>query len=337
MKKLNCINCLLILLVISYAQTVISYAQMEFPAKPYLGQMPPGNVPVLFGVGIVSTNHAENSLSIMPDGREMYFAMAGIPYYVIAYTKLSENRWAKPEIASFSGQYKDWDFNLSPDGKRLFYTSYRPESGSGPPDDNSNIWVVTKIEDGWSEPEKLPFPVNTDGYEGHPSVTSAGNVYFHHAGRDDEEWAIYCSEFVNGIYSKPEKLGSEINWSNPLDPFIAPDESYLIFAVGGLPDEYKTNFYISYRRQDGTWLKAINLSNYIPLPGSTPFVTSDGKYFFFNQYETAFLEYSEIPITYQQKIEAMQSSNLAGGNYWMDAGFIEELKLKVSKEDSAYR
>ena len=41
---------------------------------PYLGQKPPGEIPELFAKGIVSTNHHENCLSVMPGGKEFYFS-----------------------------------------------------------------------------------------------------------------------------------------------------------------------------------------------------------------------------------------------------------------------
>ena len=202
-----------------------NYAQQkDIPVLkgPYLGQKPPGLIPELFGPGIISTNHHENCLNFTPDGKECFFVVGGPPIYVIVSMKMGKRGWTKPKVAPFSGRYREWDFNLSPDGNQLFYTSYRPKYGKGKPPDNNNIWVVTRTENGWSEPRCLEYPVNTSGWEGHPSVAKNGNLYFHHCPRSGkEEWAIYRSQLINGKYSKPQKLSEAVNWSgSEIDPFI---------------------------------------------------------------------------------------------------------------------
>ncbi|KPK84346.1 MAG: hypothetical protein AMS27_10190 [Bacteroides sp. SM23_62_1] len=58
-----------------------------------------------------------------------------------------------------------------------------------------------------------------------------------------------------------------------------------------------------------------------------PFVTSDGKYFFFSSRRTLYKEYSEEPVSYEKKIKILNSPG--NGNqdiYWVDAGIIRALK-----------
>jgi hypothetical protein len=86
----------------------------------------------------------------------------------------------------------------------------------------------------------------------------------------------------------------------PAHPFIAPDESYLIFdvAVSG----YIRDLFICMRKPDGTWTKAINLGSPVnTYEGSEmcPFVSRDGKYFFFCR---------------------------GGTEFWVDASFIERFR-----------
>ncbi len=119
----------------------------QFPELkgPYLGQTPPGTEPVVFARDIVSgqeefSNHS--SLSLSPDGTEMYWGggvqLRGAPgdfggyRYGIWVTKLQNGRWTVPQFASFSGVAEHHDDNpfLTPDNKRLFFTSQRPLPGS---------------------------------------------------------------------------------------------------------------------------------------------------------------------------------------------------------------
>ena len=133
---------------------------------------------------------------------------------------------------------------------------------------------------------------------------------------------------MNGKYSKPERLPKEINGKEgSIDPFIGSDESYLIFISTRYKEEKApTNFYISFHKKDDSWTVAKNMGEFIKMTGSTPTVTIDGKYFFFNHYERADKLWSEKKLTYEDKIKQLDSPPRVGGIYWIDAKFIEEMK-----------
>ena len=138
---------------------------------------------------------------------------------------------------------------------------------------------------------------------------------------------------INGKYAKPEKLSAAVNWSgDEYDPFIAPDESYLIFCSNS-PAARKeiTNFYISFRKKDGTWCKAINMGEKLKMRGSCPAVSPDGEYFFFTSYNRPIKKHSEVPLTYRRKIKLLESPAHNGGIYWVDAEIISDLKPKDLK------
>ncbi len=44
------------------------------------------------------------------------------------FVELRDHRWTSPRVLSFSGEYSDGDPAFTPDGKRLFFTSLRPET-----------------------------------------------------------------------------------------------------------------------------------------------------------------------------------------------------------------
>ena len=76
--------------------------------------------------------------------------------------------------------------------------------------------------------------------EWYPSLSNDGTLYFS-KGREKEGISNICySEKINGKYQKPITLGDSINSKfYDYDPFIAPDESYIIFASkrpGGFGD-----------------------------------------------------------------------------------------------------
>jgi len=107
-----------------------------------------------------------------------------------------------------------------------------------------------------------------------------------------------------GLWTKPVTLISDEVFntgSYEADVFVASDESYLIFC-GDRADGYgRGDLYIGFKKPDGTWTRARNMERTINTTGHKlcPFVTRDGKYFFF---------------TSNQDI------------YWVDARIINNLK-----------
>jgi hypothetical protein len=147
-----------------------------------------------------------------------------------------------------------------------------------------DIWKCTRMSAGWSEPVHLDSMFNSSASEYFPTLADNGNLYFGSGrsggkGRAD----IYVARWLGDKYAPPENLGDSINSTeNEYEPFIAPDEHYVIFMAtipGGLSN---ADFYISYRK-NGTWTRAKRLPDPIN-SAATEWggrVTRDGKYFFF--------------------------------------------------------
>ena len=94
------------------------------------------------------------------------------------------------------------------------------------------------------------------------------------------------------------------------------------------------DLYISFKKNDGSWTKAKNMGEPINSSASEicPGVSPDGKYFFFTSYRTIHKNYSEIPLTYEEKIRILNSpGNGLGDIYWVDARIIEKIKPKELK------
>jgi Tol biopolymer transport system component len=220
--------------------------------------------------------------------------------------------WSRPYQAPFAFKGQDGDFMVAPDGKKIFIASGRPLIKGAQPTRNHNIWVVERTSAGWSQPRPLEHPINTDWHESYPSVTKDGTLYFFKRFKDPEGKAdIYRSRLVDGKYTKVKKLGGKINTKyNDLDGFIAQDESYLIFCSDRPGGYGNYDFYISFRKNGDSWTEPVNMGEKINSSAAEwiPYVTPDGKYFFF-------------------------TSNKSGNReiYWVDAKIIEELKPKELK------
>lgn len=265
----------------------------KFPVLkgPYLGQVPPEKEFKRFAPGIVETDHS--SISVSPDGKEIYWGTGTS----IMMTKLIDGQWIKPVYATFSGEstapfYDDNPF-VAPDNKKLFFTSRRPKGGAL---NKSNIWYVDRTSTGWSDPKPISDEVNGFGLHWLISVSNSGTLFFGGSGPDDNgKGDLYCSKLVNGEYTKPLNLGPTINSKEPeTQPFIAPDESYLLYTRvnAGRPTPY-----ISFKSKEGQWIEPISLKDYLG-EMSCLIVSPDEKYIF------------------------------AQTGWWRDASFIDGLRPK---------
>ncbi len=253
----------------------------------YFGESVSGDTAKLFSPTVISTRFNERDLALSPDGREIFYSMVLPKSNFSAILSLQHDGafWSEIQTAPFSGKYSDLEPAFSPDGQQLFFVSKRPlDSNSAP--GSWNIWRVERNQTGWSEPRAVGAPIDAEGDEYYPSVSSNGNLYFT-AQREDSFGAedIYVARLENGQYQDPVNLGEGVNTAMyEFNAYIAPDESYLLFSSFGREDGLGGgDLYISYRVNDTTWTEAKNLG-----PGINsekldycPTVSPDGKYLFF--------------------------------------------------------
>ena len=296
---------------------------------PYLGQKPPGTKPEIFAPGIISTGYHDGCITFSPDGRELFYHFGGLGRMVILYMKQEVNRWTAPQVASFSGNYRDGEPHFSYDGNKLLFRSNRPLEGKGEPMESTDIWIVERSEDGWGEPRNLGTIINSAKDDLYPTITKSGDLYF--ASNRDGGWDIYASKYLNGRYIKPEKLSKAINSEfGDWDAFLDPDESYIIFGSNRRSDGFgESDLYISFRKEDGSWTKSKNMGSQINTiyREVDPVVSMDSKYIFFRSNRRIHKSYSETPLTYNEIIKILDSpGNGEADIYWVDAKVIENLK-----------
>ena len=281
--------------------------------------------PVIFGEGVISTRDYESSITFAPDGNTAYFVKStpDLSFRVILMSRLEQGKWSTPEVVSFSGQYNDTDPCLSPDGKKLFFASRRPITGTTPKADY-DLWVVERMSSGWAEPRHLNPPVNSDAQETSPCTTADGTLYFSsNRGGGKGAADLYRAQPGGGDYSTPENLGDMINSPGPeIQVFASADEHVLIFAAAGRKDGIgSVDLYLS-QRTDGAWSTPVNLGNKINSSGvdSAPRISPDGKYFFWTSTRGYGFEEQQVKqLRYGELSNKLQSAgNSLGDIYQID-------------------
>jgi Tol biopolymer transport system component len=297
MKKLA-LKLIILILIISTMNFCEKATKID-----YLNQIPPGLEPEKFAPGIISSNRHEYAITFTPDGNEFYFTKRGgsLSQSTIMIMK---KEWDVPQVASFSGIYADSEPFITPDGKRLYFGSRRPLEDDEIPK-RPHIWITDRINSEWSKPRLLGSPFH-DIFIMYPTLTKDGTLYF--SGRG----GIHRSILTCDGYEKIERLSDSINSGPAAHPFIAPDESYLIFDGRDRPDGFGGwDLYISFHSADGSWTKAKNMGEKINSDSNElcASVSPDGKYLFY---------------------ESSRDDDVMN-IYWVDAKILDGFRPNVSK------
>jgi Tol biopolymer transport system component len=216
----------------------------------------------LFGEGIISTGDYETHPAFSPSGDTLYF-LKGLPdanFFSICVSFRRNGQWSKPQVVPFSGRWLDADPFVTKDGKTLYFVSNRPVKEGEAVKPDWDIWKVSISSGNWGVPVHLDSPFNSSSSEYFPTLADNGSLYFGSGrpggkGRSD----LYVCRWVNGEYGEPENLGDSINTAdNEYEPYISPDERFLIFMATRPNGLANADFYVSFR-VNGVWSKARRL------------------------------------------------------------------------------
>ncbi|MBV1909963.1 MAG: hypothetical protein KUG78_11620 [Kangiellaceae bacterium] len=271
-------------------QQETSYNDFPVLSGPYMGQEPPGMKAEPFAPGIISKQGWELEGVFAPGMNEFYFTTSHAEPFrptVIGFRQ-ENNVWQKYIEFKRRGE-----IGFSPDGKRMHMAKgYKDRLG-----------------DGWSERKHLgPLFDREDLGIMRLSVSAKGTYVF-----DDykSNGLIRISTIKDGKRQAPVPIGPIVNTGKmTAHPFIAPDESYLIWDSEREDGYGDSDLYISFRQKDGAWGPAINMGENVNSDKWDAFasVTPDGKYILFNR--------------------GISDNNRNVDIYWVDAGIIATLRPK---------
>lgn len=292
------------------AAAMVAAQQGEFPILKgrYLGQIPPGLTPEVFAPGIVSTDAVEAGLCFSHDDRFLVFRRGFREDTEIYLMENEDGGWTAPTRAPFfAEQYRFGDFTCSPNEPVLYFTTDRPLQPGQAKAESANLWSVKHEAGHWLNPTPLGRAVNSALHDSYPSVSQNKTLFFFRRFEADDGLSeIMYSEFKDGNYSEPIRMGPEINTNwDEWDPSISPDGSLLVFCSTKPSGFGRDDLYVSFRKQDGGWSEAINLGDEINSKESEnrPFISANGKYLFYNS-----------------------SVNGSRDVFWVDLGAIQKLR-----------
>ena len=282
-------------------------ARMLTSAAPCGAQPAAASKPELYGPGLFSTGAWDFFLAFSPDDRRALFCQANDSFTVFQIYETrrpdAKSPWGPPVVPRFAGSWSNADPHITLDGRTVFFISNRPGPGQSGAQATHDIWYATLDTTGeWGDAVQVPPPISMPGVdEWSPSVAANGNLYFGaerptgHGFND-----LWVARRKGDTYETPENLGDAINTNRgEVEPWIARDESYLIFSGRGRPDGVGGfDLYLS-RRVDGKWTKArpIDVVNTKALEFNQT-VSPDGKWLYFSStrpHEGAVGERFDVP------------------------------------------
>jgi Tol biopolymer transport system component len=231
----------------------------------------------------------ERAAAFSPDGNLVVYALRIGENYrqVLLVVQRHGGHWGTPEVAPFSGLAFDGQPSFSPDGRRLYFASDRDGHGGEKPD--LDIWVVARTATGWGTPSPVRGHVNSPASETGPVEARSGRLYF--ASSRSGGGDIFVAEPGPDGFGEPHPVGTGVNSDYPEgSPAISPDETILVFASVGRPDQSlapghpypRSDLYISHRTGE-TWGQARRLGPAVNSHATetAPSFSADGRFLYF--------------------------------------------------------
>ncbi|MCP4899377.1 MAG: hypothetical protein GY906_20625 [bacterium] len=294
--------------------------------EPYFGLDAPRSKADVFLPNLISTRDDERCVTFLDAGKVcLYTTDDG----GTIYSSLNNGQWSQAQPFPFNYKGDMLDYTAGPHGRSLVFMSSRP---IGPDDSGGthHLWTAKWNGSGWDEPVPLSAPEKIDGNgAGYPTISANGTLYFISDPREGSaEGGIFRCSFEGSEYGKAELVEYPINTKYiDFDPYVAPDDSYLVFNSNRPGGFGLWDTYVSFRKEDGSWTSAVNLGQGFNTEYSEacPNVTPDGKFLFFaSSRQTDFLKNED-------------GSTIPTGRdaYWADASVIHQLRDRYLQTESS--
>lgn len=273
------------------------------PAAAYLGQTPPGDTPVPFAPEMLGgQGEFVGNASFTPDGLEFYYSVTNSQWsaFELRWVRFKDGKWTAPTKPTFVEKPLSFEPVVALDGRRIYFTS-----GTW---SDLDIWYCDRVGEGWGKPARIAEATGARGMKMFSSVSRKGTLCF---GMVDETggrayWAAAKGTTwqpaipIDAPFNTPKHLG---------DPFLSPDEDYLIFQAEHSEGHGQADLYITFRTGQKRWTPPRNLGPKINSGEFEfgPALTPDGKYFLFSRRKAW---KTEVP------------SKL----FWVKADFIDQLR-----------
>ena len=285
-------------------------------------------LPQVFAPGTISASGNVDAVTFSPGGDWAWFDEVAGGGSTIMQSHRRDGIWTPPEIAAFSGEWRDLDPAMAPDGSFIIFCSNRPESPAGQALDartfdgrvragyGSHLWRANRVGPGWGEPFPLPAVVNDDTRIYSPSVVKDGSVYFQHPDADSRTFHLMRSQLRDGVYQRPVPVVIGPRQADERDPAVAADESFIVFSTKNPPGKPEARLVIAFRSGE-RWGDAVDLGDGVNHDGAEgPHLGPDGLTIYFDSTATFQVDYPRTRSRTLQDLERARLWDNGNSHLW---------------------
>lgn len=186
--------------------------------------------------------------------------------------------------------YPEYAPLVTSDQNTLLFTSRRKGSTGNLKDPNyqyfEDIYISNFDKGKWQQPKNIGAPINTATHDAAVAITRDGKIlYIYRTSKDLTTGDLYISKLINGKWTEPEKLSSDINSKTGTETSacLSPDERTLYFSSSREGGFGGKDIYVAKKLPNNKWSLATNLGSIIntPYDDDAPFVNADGTKLYF--------------------------------------------------------
>lgn len=247
--------------------------------------------------GISSDKYTEYAPTVSADGKTLIFewnknktAVEGEQWELFESRLSEDGSWSEPYPLTAINEKCNFlaGPSLSYDGNIIYFTAFIDKVTT-----SEDIFYSKRLDDKtWSAPIDIGKPINTEGYEGFPSISADGRaLYFvrineeHDYDKKSKEscFKLFVShKTADGSWGEPVALPNSINAGCERDPKIMADNHTLIFSSIREGGKGKFDMYQSRLLGDGSWTSPQPL-DFINSPENdqSPCIAAAGDVMFF--------------------------------------------------------
>lgn len=146
------------------------------------------------------------------DGRTLYYFRKrnlGTEDYQVMVSRWQSSEWNPGTRLDLGGDFSDLYPSVSPDGKRLVFSSYRPAPGDTSSKPNAYLWYAERTGTGWGKPRLIGPATAWGSYHSGPIIHADYSIQF---GRTSPDWKttdVLVTRWNGRSYTEAEPAGDQ--------------------------------------------------------------------------------------------------------------------------------